>query len=603
MNKNINLAISTIIIIFSVLIGYALVVSAQSLEINYPIKELGNCGNETECKVFCDKSENMAPCVNFAERNGLISPEEAKMAKAFIQASMKGPGGCNNKEECEIYCDNSNNLEVCLDFAKKNNLMSDDELEEAEKVSKVLKEGAQLPGGCKNKKECEIYCDNSDNIEECIAFAEKSGVISSDELIEAKKAVKAIKSGIRSPGDCRGRKECDIYCSSPGNMEECIVFAEAAGFIPPEEAEMARKMMPLMQAGKMPGGCRGKKECEAYCFDESHIEECANFALGAGLMKQEEFEMFKKTGGKGPGDCRGKEQCETFCNNPENQEVCFNFAKEHNLIPQEEIEKMKGGMDQIKKGFGMAPPEVSQCLKSIVGEEVLNKVQSGQTMPSQQLGEQMRKCFEQFMPQGQGGSMGPEGKFDERDRRMGHSQNMPIEGGFMGPGGCQNQEECQKYCSENPNECAGFKKPEFPIENRESEKFREFNKEDFEGNIPKEIKEMREKFPEGAPDQEMIQKMMQGKNFPQEFQKREIPQQYIPEQYQEMIKQYQQYPNQIPPKEQAQFPQGTQQMQPIMPPQYQPQPAPIQEQIPPSSGILSPLSNFGASIFQLLMGL
>ena len=45
----------------------------------------------------------MAPCVNFAERNGLISPEEAKMAKAFIQASMKGPGGCNNKEECEIY--------------------------------------------------------------------------------------------------------------------------------------------------------------------------------------------------------------------------------------------------------------------------------------------------------------------------------------------------------------------------------------------------------------------------------------------------------------------------------------------------------------------
>ena len=47
---------------------------------------------------------------------------------------------------------NSNNLEVCLDFAKKNNLMSDDELEEAEKVSKVLKEGAQLPGGCKNKK-------------------------------------------------------------------------------------------------------------------------------------------------------------------------------------------------------------------------------------------------------------------------------------------------------------------------------------------------------------------------------------------------------------------------------------------------------------------
>ena len=68
------------------------------------------------------------------------------------------------------------------------------------------------------------------------------------------------------------------------------------------------------------------------------IEECANFALGAGLMKQEEFEMFKKQA-KGRKRLPRKEQCETFCNNPENQEVCFNFAKEHNLILKKKLKK------------------------------------------------------------------------------------------------------------------------------------------------------------------------------------------------------------------------------------------------------------------------
>ena len=43
----------------------------------------------------------------------------------------------------------------------------------------------------------------------------------------------------------------------------------------------------------MPGGCRGKKNARRIVL-MNLIEECANFALGAGLMKQEEFEMFKK---------------------------------------------------------------------------------------------------------------------------------------------------------------------------------------------------------------------------------------------------------------------------------------------------------------------
>src|SRR3989344_8331368 len=51
--------------------------------LKYPIAELGNCKNETDCKSYCTKSENMLACSAFGEKNGLISPEDAKKAREF----------------------------------------------------------------------------------------------------------------------------------------------------------------------------------------------------------------------------------------------------------------------------------------------------------------------------------------------------------------------------------------------------------------------------------------------------------------------------------------------------------------------------------------
>lgn len=418
-----NLIIPAVIVSAAIFISYTIVVLAQTPEISYPIIELGNCNNQTECKNFCDKPANMIPCVNFAEKNGLMSEEEATKAKAFAQAGMKGPGGCAGKEECEAFCDDSANMEACINFAKENGMMDKEEIQEAEKILKVIKEGSQLPGGCKNKKDCESYCDNPEHMEECLAFAEKAGFISGGELEEAKKAAKAMASGIKPPGNCRGKKECDSYCSNPDNMEECLAFAEAAGFIPKEEVEMAKKMMPLMKAGKMPGGCKGKDECEAYCGNESNMEECANFAMEAGLMKPEEVETFKKTGGKGPGDCKGKEQCEAFCNDQANQEICFNFAKEHNLIPE--------GMKMMRGEFEMAPP------KGVMPQREKMELPEGMDTPSKEIIEELMKQrermpegFEGFMPTQDNRGMMPSGIPEEYRKyiEMAPSNIMPPEG-------------------------------------------------------------------------------------------------------------------------------------------------------------------------------
>ena len=396
------------LIIFSAaVVSYVVITGAGAgaQQISYPVSELGSCGNEADCRSFCDDENNISVCVNFAEKNGLMPAEEAAKARKFVQIGNK-PGGCKNQKECESYCEDIDHIDACLDFASKNGFIGAEELAEAQKVAQALKSGASLPGGCKNKAECENYCDNLDNVGECFDFAEKAGFIPADEIDDARKAVAAMKKGARPPGGCKNKKECETYCSDPGNIEQCFDFAEKAGFIPPEELEQARKVIPLMKAGKMPGGCKNKNECESFCSQDANAEACASFALEAGLMKPEEAEMFKKTGGKGPGGCRGKEQCESFCNDSANQEECFNFASEKGLIPEDKIKEMKEGMAQFQQGLDMATPEVLECIKSKVGAERFEKMKSG-GLPDRSVGEAMGDCFSQMMKPPAGFEGGP----------------------------------------------------------------------------------------------------------------------------------------------------------------------------------------------------
>lgn len=431
---------STIILALACFVSFSIVANALTeTDIVYPIAELNNCKDKTECKTFCNNPDNIRPCVDFAERYNLLSKDELKKARVVINVGS-GPGGCKGKDECEQFCEDTVNIEACLDFAQKNDLMSSEEIEEGKKVAKALKEGTSLPGGCKNKTSCEAYCEDPSNMEECITFAEKAGFLPPEELEEAKKVAKAMASGVRPPGNCRGKAQCEEYCSNPDNMEACMDFAVKAGMMPPEEVEQARKIIPLMKQGQMPGGCRSKTSCEAYCQDETHLQECGDFAIKAGFMKPEEAELFKKTGGKGPGGCKGKNECEQFCNDSANQEACFGFAKEHGLIPPDQLQNLEEGTKLLKEQMGNLPPEVAECLSS--SGINIEKIQSGQ-MPGPQVGEQMRSCFEKFG--GMGGPMGPEGMERETEgipgegmspedfERMKQMQQQPQRDGQYGP--------------------------------------------------------------------------------------------------------------------------------------------------------------------------
>jgi len=317
--------------------------------------------------------------------------------------------------------------------------MDDDELEEAKKIAKALREGAQLPGGCTSKASCEAHCEDPDNMRECIAFAEAAGFMSPEELREVKQVLKALDAGIPMPGNCRGESECEAYCDDFNHMEECVEFGIAAGFIPPEEAEQVRRMIPLMKAGKMPEACRGgREECEAYCADEENIEECTTFFVEAGFMTAEQAKMFQETGGKGPGGCSGQAECEAFCNNPANQEACFEFGRAHGFISEDELHNIEQGSKRFEEGFAQAPPEVEECLKEKLGVDVLLKIEAGTFLPTPELGKHMRGCFEKSFPGPEGGEFpggfppgGPDGQFPGGPE----GSFIPQEFRQQGPGG------------------------------------------------------------------------------------------------------------------------------------------------------------------------
>src|SRR3989344_2962213 len=96
-------------------------------------------------------------------------------------------------------------------------------------------------GGCAGKDACEAYCDDISHIDACIAFAEKTGILPPEELAEAKQVQAAIAKGVKPPA-CRNKKECDVYCEDPSHMKECITFGEAAGFLGGRGLEDAQKM-------------------------------------------------------------------------------------------------------------------------------------------------------------------------------------------------------------------------------------------------------------------------------------------------------------------------------------------------------------------------
>lgn len=354
----------------------------------YPIPELGNCQNKEECANYCDKSDDLAvvkACVAFAEKYDLISKEDLTIIKKLLDLGYtSGPGKCRDQKQCEAYCEDTAHMDECLDFAERLGLLPPDELIEARKVADALRAGAKLPGGCKDKAACEIYCEDLGHLAECIDFAEKAGFLTGNDLEIAKKMVKA---GVtKTPGNCKGTVQCEAYCATPSHLGECADFGEKIGIMSKEEADAARK---IAKSGvvKFPGDCKNKEACDAYCGEDAHFDECIDFALKAGMIKEEDAEFVRKTHGKTPGDCakgarspeEGKKACSAYCRKSENQQICMDFAVQIGLITDEDAKELGtgGSMEDFNACLQYIDPETLKCFDAL-DKDIFAKMKVGE---------------------------------------------------------------------------------------------------------------------------------------------------------------------------------------------------------------------------------
>jgi hypothetical protein len=348
MKKYKNIFVAVALSIGSIALS-TMLASAQSAvpgTVGYPIAELGGCKNQADCKDFCAKGDNMVACVNFAEKKGMLSQEELRISRIV-----------------------------------------------AEKVAKK-----ETPGGCTTKESCESFCQGKvENINKCISFGEELGVIPASELAEAKKIASALEKGAKMPGACKTKNECENFCAIGSHIDECLNFAESAGILPAEELAQARKVAPFLKNGETPGKCTTKDTCDAYCKDDAHFEECIGFAEKAGFISAEDSAMAKKVGGKGPGGCKGKEECLAYCDKEENATECATFAKDKGLLTKEQEDNINTGVDRMKAGLDQIPPEakaeIIACLENSIGKEKFDRIMAKQDMPTQSIGGKIEACF------------------------------------------------------------------------------------------------------------------------------------------------------------------------------------------------------------------
>ncbi len=260
--------------------------------------------------------------------------------------------------------------------------------------------GVPFPGNCNTRQKCLQYCEVPENTPECVDFAEAAGFIGEEEAAQARKYVPLILQEL-TPGKCDTKEQCESYCEDPVNTLECMEFAVKYEVLPQDELEMLEKILPFMRAGKMPGGCRSKIECEDYCSDGDNFEECLDIGLAIGVVKPDEVDIIRKSGGKGPGNCRSSEACEEFCSEPENQPECMDFAVKIGLMTQEEAEQAQAAGD-VRECFEDADEEIISCFVTNLGTGLFEQMMAGKMPYDFAIIEKMRNakaCVKQYSDQ------------------------------------------------------------------------------------------------------------------------------------------------------------------------------------------------------------
>ncbi|MBI3577012.1 hypothetical protein HY086_03170 [Candidatus Gottesmanbacteria bacterium] len=245
---------------------------ARQHGITFPIAELGNCANVTECRNLCEQPANYQACMDFAKKKGFAKdvdqsqrgiPQEKRLA---VMQSARTELGCTSLETCRTICEQDH--VKCESFAKKHGLTQGPSPEEIQQKTDLLN-NAKTDLGCDSQDSCRIICET--NPSRCVAFARKYGLDRGGEP-ERNDQAEGSASGrgpsIRPP--CANETSCKQYCKA--HPDECPGYQGKPSFVP-----AGGPLRPSSGSGAYlgPTGCRTEEECKAYC--QSNPTKCPGF--------------------------------------------------------------------------------------------------------------------------------------------------------------------------------------------------------------------------------------------------------------------------------------------------------------------------------------
>ena len=206
---------------------------------NFMTYRLDYCLTTEKCNTYCETRGDLDCRDYYGMQNDIAGLEKFinKMRKAE-QAWLGGggPGGCNSEYSCLLYC--ATHYEECVSFtiggfeAKYAQPVAFHGLiQSAAALKKGLKDNIALPKACLpdyigGHVGCFSYCTLDSTEPDCIEYIKKTGLLSP---VDA--AIFDLKIKGETPGSCSNLGSCSYYCRVRSHVNECLAFAEKYGLI------------------------------------------------------------------------------------------------------------------------------------------------------------------------------------------------------------------------------------------------------------------------------------------------------------------------------------------------------------------------------------
>ena len=91
----------------------------------YPIRDLGNCRNARECRFYCEIPENSPACWSYGKY--VMNPDNRVLGETTINLTypIADLGNCTDATNCFVYCNQPQNQGKCLQYAKSHGLVKE----------------------------------------------------------------------------------------------------------------------------------------------------------------------------------------------------------------------------------------------------------------------------------------------------------------------------------------------------------------------------------------------------------------------------------------------------------------------------------------------